>query len=130
MFNDTTIRVLISKNYDYVPLSFSSLHDPWWHSVHHRDTIVPYRASPYPTILEVTLENGLEQRGNGEWLFCHDDELWVTQAKNGIGTVTATGQDHNFYWMANLSFFARSCRKIFLACSRRDHSDCWYFQEY
>jgi hypothetical protein len=29
-----------------------------------------------------------------------DDGLWVTLAKNGGGTVTVTGQNHNFYSMA------------------------------
>jgi hypothetical protein len=34
---------------------------------------------------------------NGEGLCCHDDGLWVTLAKNCTGTVTVTGQNHNFY---------------------------------
>ncbi len=33
---------------------------------------------------------------NGEGLWCHDDGLWVTLAKN-YGTVTVTGQINNFY---------------------------------
>jgi hypothetical protein len=44
--------------------------------------------------------NGGERSGtvrDGEGLWCHDDGLWVTLAENGNGTVTVTGQNHNFY---------------------------------
>ena len=36
---------------------------------------------------------------DGQGLWCHDDGLWVTLAKNGngTGTVTVTGQNKNFY---------------------------------
>jgi hypothetical protein len=33
---------------------------------------------------------------------CHDDGPWVTLTKNGNGTVTVTGQNHNFYSKLNL----------------------------
>ena len=44
--------------------------------------------------------NDVERSGtvkDGEGLWCHDDGLWVTLAENGNGTVTVTGQNHNFY---------------------------------
>jgi len=37
--------------------------------------------------------NGVERSGT----VGNDDGLWVTIAKNGNGTVTVTGQNHNFY---------------------------------
>jgi hypothetical protein len=55
------------------------------------------------------VRDGGERSGtvrNGEGLWCHDDGLWVTLAENGNGTVTVTGQNHNFYCMliARFSF--------------------------
>ena len=47
-----------------------------------------------------TVLNGGERSGtvrDDEGLWCHDGGLWVTLAENGNGTVTVTGQNHNFY---------------------------------
>ncbi len=47
-----------------------------------------------------TVGNGGKRSGtvrDVEGLWCHDDGLWVTLAENGNGTVTVTGQNHNFY---------------------------------
>ncbi len=44
--------------------------------------------------------NGQERSGtirDGEGLWCYDDGLWVTLAKNGNGTVTVTDHNQNFY---------------------------------
>ena len=41
---------------------------------------------------------------DGQGLWCHDDGLWVTLAKNGNGTVTVTGQNQNFYCILNIQF--------------------------
>ena len=49
---------------------------------------VPHRPSPFPIVLQVTVENG-------EGRECHDDGLWVRPAKIGNGTVM--GQNHNYY---------------------------------
>jgi hypothetical protein len=50
----------------------------------------------------VTVGNGEGRWGtvrDGEGLWCHDDGLWVTPAENWNGTVTVTGQNHNFYFI-------------------------------
>ncbi len=45
---------MILSRYRYrlvtIPLPFSGHRDPWWHSVHHRDTIVPHRPWPFHTV--------------------------------------------------------------------------------
>ncbi len=46
------VTVLLPSHYRpiTVPLPFSGHPDPWWHSVHHRDTIVPDRPSQSLTV--------------------------------------------------------------------------------
>ncbi len=50
--NLPTVKIIDLSRYRYrpitVPLPFSYHRDPWWHSVHHRDTIVPNRSWPLP----------------------------------------------------------------------------------
>jgi hypothetical protein len=100
----------------------SRYRDPWWHSVHHRDTLVPNRPWPsptFPTVLEVSV-------GNGEWQKCHDDGLWVTHAKNGNGTVTGQNQKFLLYFFLFIFLWNQiSIVKInfkFLSCNGEGRS--------